>query len=73
MENNSGVEIVLLNVVRQLKEKGEQMYKASGNESYVERCHYYDAQQLIYGLTNECKKHIENFKQITSEKNHIDI
>lgn len=63
MENNSGVEIVLLNVVRQLKEKGEQMYKASGNDSYVERCHYYDAQMLIYGLTNECKNILKILKK----------
>ena len=54
-ENNSGVEVELLNVCHKLDKKGEEMYATMGNESYVERCHNYDAKMLIYGLTNKSK------------------
>ena len=54
-ENNSGVEVELLNVCHKLDKKGEEMYAKMGNESYVERCHNHDAKMLIYGLTNKSK------------------
>ncbi len=54
-ENNSGVEVELLNVCHNLDKKGEEMYAKMGNESYVERCHNHDAKMLIYGLTNKSK------------------
>jgi hypothetical protein len=54
-ENNSGVEVELLNVCHELDKKGEKMYATMGNESYVERCHNHDAKMLIYGLTNKSK------------------
>ena len=54
-QNNSGVEVELLNVCHKLDKKGEEMYAKMGNESYVERCHNHDAKMLIYGLTNKSK------------------
>lgn len=54
-ENNSGVEVTLLTICDAMAGKGEEMFKASGNDSYVERTHNYDAQQLIYMLTNKQK------------------
>ena len=54
-ENNSGVEVELLNVCHELDKKGEKMYATTGNESYVERCHNHDSKMLIYGLTNKSK------------------
>ena len=54
-ENNSGVEVELLNICHNLDKKGEEMYAKMGNESYVERCHNHDAKMLIYGLTNKSK------------------
>ena len=54
-ENNSGVEVELLNVCHELDKKGKKMYAAMGNESYVERCYNHDAKMLIYGLTNKSK------------------
>ena len=54
-ENNSGVEVVLLTICDSLEKKGDEMFRASGNESYIERCFYYDAKMLIYGLTNKYK------------------
>lgn len=54
-ENNSGVEVELLNVCHKLDKKGEEMYATMGNESYVERCNNHDAKMLIYGLTNKSK------------------
>jgi len=54
-ENNSGVEVELLNVCNELDKKGEKMYETMGSESYVERCHNHDAKILIYGLTNKSK------------------
>jgi hypothetical protein len=54
-ENNDGVEAALLSVCDNLDKKGNDMFKSSGNESYVERCHNHDAKILIYGLTNKSK------------------
>ena len=54
-ENNSGVEATLLTICDKMDKVGEEMYAASGNESYVERCHNHDAKNLIYGLTNKSK------------------
>ncbi len=54
-ERNSGVESSLLTTVDYLHKKGEAMFKSSGNDSYVERCHNHDATMLIYALTNKSR------------------
>ena len=54
-ENNDGVESTLLTICNNLDKKEDEMFKASGNESYVKRCNSHDAKMLIYGLTNKSK------------------
>ena len=51
-ENNSGVEIVLLNTINQLEKTASEMFRASGADSYEERCHIMDAHRKINALTN---------------------
>jgi len=55
MENKIEVETILLNIVKELNKKGEEMFKSLGSLSYVDRCHNHDAKMLIYSLTNEFK------------------
>ena len=62
-ENNSGTENVLLSVCDKLEKTGSEMFKASGSDSYEERCHIHDAQMKIYSLTNKCKIEKMNYIQ----------
>jgi len=62
-ENNSGVEVTLLNLCMQLEKTGNEMYKANGSDSYEERCHLHDAQMKIYSLTNKFRIEKMNYIQ----------
>ena len=66
-ENDSGVEVTLLNVCYDLDKKGEEMFRTMGTLSYVERCHNHDAKILIYGLTNKSKIEKMNYIQWREE------
>ncbi|MEY4767692.1 MAG: hypothetical protein RL637_331 [Pseudomonadota bacterium] len=66
-ENAPEKEAELLNTVYLLKEKGKQMYKEFGSESYSLRCAIYDAAEDIYKLTNKCKKERKTLNQWLNE------
>ena len=70
-ENNSGVEVCLLNACHEMDEKGEELFRVIGTDSYVDRCNLHDAKLLIYSLTNKANidrlKFNEWQKQVTKQ------